>query len=519
MRTLTVKGERIASVRVRAGESAQEKYAGAELAKYLEKLGIPAGDGLTIDIGIDPELPKEKYVIRPGAGEITIRGGSGRGAIYGAYGLLTHYAGVRFFMPGLEKLGEGEFAVDEEYSFEPGIARRESDWPFAAGDPDWCVKNCLNHRRLPEEMGGYEKGALFCHSMEQLAGVPQDRQPCLSDPEVLKTVIRNVRHVLETRPNTPAISVTQNDNDHYCTCPKCAAIDAEEGSHAGTMIRFVNAVADDIAADYPDVLLLTFAYQYTRKAPKITKPRPNVAIRLCSIECCRSHPLTDRSCPRNEAFLRDYEEWSRICSRIYIWDYTTNFAHYIAPFPNFGILRENMRYFAEHSAYSMYPEGNYNSTRSGEFGELRCWLLAQLMRDPYMSTTEYYGLMDEFLEAYYGAGWRYIRAFIDWTCAEAANGHMGSAEHPFACVAEDRYRAMEETIDGWWDKAEEMAGERLEHVQRSRLQWRYVQFILHPTREEGERLTADLVRWDIMVAETTDWTYLYGYLNIHFDEA
>jgi hypothetical protein len=513
MRTLIVKGEKITSANIRTGESAPEKHAGAELAKYLSKFGIGAGDGLTFDIRIDPALPQEGYVIRPDDRKITIHGGGGRGVIYGAYGFLTHYAGTRFFMPGLEKLGEGDVTVDHEYSFSPVLECRQSDWKCGNSDVDWCVKNGINARPIPEEMGSYRWYAdgLGGHSMARLTGTDQGKeQPCLSDPEVLKKVIAGVRAALRKDPDARIVSVSQNDNANYCKCPKCAAVDAEEGSPAGSMIRFVNAVADDIAKDYPDVVVDTFAYWYTRKPPKITKPRPNVCIRICSIECCFAHPLSDRTCRQNAAFLHDLLEWNKICDRIYVWDYVTDFAHYIPPVANFRVLRDNMRFFAEHGVRGMYPEGNYGSAKTGEFGELRCYLLAQLMLDPYMGADAYYKLMDEFLETYYGAGWRYIRAFIDWTCAEAAGSHMRCYAEPFGIIPQDKYLAMEQTLDAWWDKAEELADDRQGYVRRSRTQWEYIKLMLHPDPEKAEKLRQYVEREKIQWGEgVRDWSKLF----------
>jgi hypothetical protein len=525
MRTLIVKGKKFTAATIRTGESAQERYAAAELAKYLSKVGIPAGDGLTFDVRCDAAVPRDGYVIRPEEdGTLTIRGGGGRGVIYGAYGFLTHYAGMRFFMPGLEKLGEGDITVGEEYAFTPVIECRQSDWQCGNSDVDWCVKNGINARPIPEEMGGYFWCAdgLGGHTMERLAGAKQyEEQPCLSDPEVLARVIKNVRAALEKDPKAGMVSVSQNDNGNYCKCPKCAAVDAEEESHAGTMLRFVNAVADDIAKDYPNVVVDTFAYQYTRKAPKITKASPNVSVRICSIECSFAHPLADDTCALNAEFVRDITDWSKVCRRIRVWDYVTDFCRYIPPYPNFHVLRENMRFFADHGAYGMYPEGNYTSPKSGEFGELRCYLLAQLMMDPYMSATDYYALMDEFLAAYYGAGWRYLRAFIDWTCGEAAGcERMSCWEEPFSIIPAAAYLAMEDTIDGWWDKAEELAGDRAEFVRRSRLQWRYIKLMLHPDPEEGKRFMETLEKEKVQMTEWwgNDWTRIHDDLKESFPQ-
>ncbi len=503
VRKLIVKGKTIASGCIKTGESGSEQYAGAELAKYLDKLGIPAGDGLCVKVAIDPALARDGYRISVSEEELTICGGNGRGVIYGVYGFLEHYAGARFFMPGLETLGEGDIVVDEDHAFTPIFEFRQSDWRCGNSDLDWRLKNRINYfacGSTPADKGGHMKYGGFVHTLGGLTGTPWDSQPCLSDPENLKKTIAGVRAILEKDPEVAIVSVSQNDNFNFCKCEKCAAVDEEEGSHAGTLIRFVNAVAADIAKDYPDVVIDTLAYQYTRQVPRITKPLPNVCIRLCSIECCFCHPLDDASCPENQKFHRDIVEWSKICDRIYIWDYVTDFSYYIPTFPNFSVLRQNMRFFAEHGVKGMYPEGNHNSPASGEFGELRCYLTAKLMWDPMMSATDYYRHMDEFLAAYYGEGWRYIRAYIDWTCGEAAGSHMSIWAKPFHIIPRDKYEAMEDTLELWWDRAEAMAGDRLEAVKRSRIQWRYIKLCLHPNEEEAKMLRDDVeansIRWN-----------------------
>ncbi|MBR4204644.1 MAG: DUF4838 domain-containing protein [Clostridia bacterium] len=502
MRKLIVKGTELNPAVLCAGESAPEKYAASELKKYLEKIGIAVeenGASPNVKIGVDPEIRRDGYRIEAGDGALAILGGNGRGVIYGVYAFLEKYAGMRFFMPGVEKLGEGDLVVDEDAAFTPIFEMRQSDWPCGNGDVDWCLKNGVNQRPIPDERGGHIRYGGFVHTIGGLVGVPGDQQPCFCDPENLKKAITGVRAILEKDPGVSIISVSQNDNMNYCKCEKCAAVDAEEGSHMGSMLRFVNAVAADIAQDYPNVVIDTLAYQHTRKAPSVTKPLPNVCIRLCSIECCFSHPLDDGSCPVNAAFHHDIVEWSKICDRIYIWDYVTDFCFYVPTFPNFGVLRKNMRFFAEHGVRGMYPEGNYNSPASGEFGELRCYLLAKLMWDPLMSEIEYLRHMDEFLAGYYGEGWRYIRAYIDWTTAEAAGEHMNIWNPPFSTIPREKYAAMEETFDAWWDKAEELAGDRLDAVKRSRIQWRAIKLMLKPDAEGGAALLNELrernIRW------------------------
>ena len=81
--------------------------------------------------------------------------------------------------------------------------------------------------------GSWNYGDYFVHTFHKLTETPRDTQPCLSDPDILKKAIANVRAVLKANPDMTIISVSQNDgNFDYCKCEKCAAIDAEEGSQA-----------------------------------------------------------------------------------------------------------------------------------------------------------------------------------------------------------------------------------------------------------------------------------------------
>jgi hypothetical protein len=220
-------------------------------------------------------------------------------------------------------------------------------------------------------------------------------QLCLTNPQLRDFMVQRVRERLIEAPEASIISVSQNDWDGACECPDCKAVDDAEGSHAGTMLAFVNYIAEKIGPEFPNVAIDTLAYRYTRKPPKTIKPRPNVIVRLCSIECNFREPLDH---PSNTAFARDLEGWSNICSRLYIWDYTTNFAHYVQPFPNWFVLGPNMRFFQSHHVRGVFEEGAYQSYGS-EMGELRAWVLAQLMWNPEQNDR---ALITEFLCGYYG---------------------------------------------------------------------------------------------------------------------
>ena len=154
-------------------------------------------------------------------------------------------------------------------------------------------------------------------------------------------------------------------------------------------------MASDLEAEFPGLAVDTLAYQYTRKPPRLVRPRPNVIVRLCSIECSFAKPLDD---PGNKSFFDDLDGWSRIAGRLYIWDYTTNFSHYVQPHPNYGVLAPNIRLFVERNVRGVFEQGAYQSW-GAEMAELRAWVLAKLLWDPDLDEDK---LREEFLAGYYG---------------------------------------------------------------------------------------------------------------------
>ena len=517
---------------VTTGESQNEIFAGEELVSYLTKKNVAiTSDGFPIILFIDETLGDDCFSIdatlHGEEASMTIRGGNGRGVLYGVYQFLERYAGVRFFTYELEKIPEGDIVLRDGnlLTYEPYFEYRHTSWHSAQKDPLWGVKNGLNgYGGLTPEIGGkvgYGSN-LFVHTLGWLSetGTALSPNPCLSSEQVYQTVIKNLRKVLEEDPTVNIVSVSQNDKNEYCKCDDCLASYAkytrdannyEEGGTAGNMLEFVNRIAAELEEDYPNLIIDTLAYNYTQTPPVGIVPRENVCIRVCSIRVCFMHPMTE--CPdvagpngiqwtRTKEFLPDLLAWGKICDRIYVWDYTTNFAYYIAPFSNFGAIRENMRFYHENGARGMFAQGNHQSI-SGEFGELRAYLLAKLIQNPYMSEEEYYTHMDEFLEAYYGEGWQGIRAFIDLTTELVSNAGscINIYEAPLNSITKAEYLEHEADIEAWWNTAEELAGDRLEYVQRSRLQWRYIQLLLHPDEEACQQFIEDVKSYDIRWAE------------------
>jgi hypothetical protein len=151
----------------------------------------------------------------------------------------------------------------------------------------------------------------------------------------------------------------------------------------------------------------TLAYQYTRKPPKFARPRPNVIVRLCTIECSFSQPLETGD--QNRTFREDIEGWCRITPRLYIWDYSKNNHCLLTPYPNIHVLGPNVRYFARNHAVGVFEQGDRH-TGTGDFVRLRAWLLAHLLWNPDAKQQQ---LVNDFLNGYYGKAGPYLSQYVD----------------------------------------------------------------------------------------------------------
>ncbi len=393
------------------------------------------------------ELGDEGFIIKTNGKKLFIVGGELRGTLYGVYTYLENYLGCRFYTATFEKIPELDplpFLDIEEDKQIPIFDTRNPGWSDI-NDHTISAKLKVNgsHGRgtISSILGGNPTWAgNTCHTLYKLAemnGNEFNNEPCLSDENVYNTVLKNVRSILAANPNASYISVSQNDSDaadHACKCEKCNAVFEQTGSHAGIYLTFVNRIADAIKEDYPNVMIHTFAYKFTKDIPINVKPADNVMVQFCTIEACFRHSLDSctNAIDKKTDFKKLLEDWSGICNYLAVWDYTTNFSFYNLSFPNFESIYDNIRLFADHNVKYVYEQGQWQGT-SGEFSELRAYLLARLLWDPYMSKEEYYGYMDEFIADYYGEGGVKIKKFIELLLEETADTCTTVYSWPLEC--------------------------------------------------------------------------------------
>ncbi len=369
-------------------------------------------------------LKEDGFRIRAAGEHIVITGSTSRGVLYGVYRFLEVFLGYRCFTMDAEVIGKQDVLEIElgEICEEPDFLYREAYFRRAF-DGGFCSKNRLNSNMgdISKAQGGRMKWYNFHHSFMDL--VPEsvyfDEHPeyfseidgqrqrnsqlCLTNPEVVEIADRQLHRWIRENPECRVFSIGQNDNQRRCTCKKCMAIEEEEGSPAGPTIRFVNQLADSVRDEYPDVLLHTFAYQYTLPAPKKAVARDNVIVRLCSIACWYDQPFEMRAKQKpegNEAiFVNALRDWASHARELYVWDYAVNFSNYLQPMFHFHVLAENIRYFRRVGVTGVLEQGNFAYGGGACGDDLKSYLIARLLWNADSDVDE---LIHEFCQGVFG---------------------------------------------------------------------------------------------------------------------
>ena len=509
-RVLAENGSTPYTIVVSAGANAAEQHAAAELAGFLKQVtGATfrqvdrAGRGPHLYVGPGDHLAKagvpdpatlggDELVIATRGPDLVLVGGRPRGTLYAVYTFLEDVVGCRWWSSKVSLVPKTSRLVipDVTRRERPAFEYREPFW-WDAFDPDFAVRNKINGHRAPidDKHGGHITYQGFVHTFNRF--VPPKRyfkthpewfserggkrtadhsQLCLTNDALKAFMAKQVMADLRKAPKAGIVSVSQNDWRNPCQCARCAALAKAEGSEAGPMLHFVNAVAERVGNEFPHVAISTLAYQYTRRPPRHVRPRPNVIVRLCSIECNFAEPLgTGRT---NAAFRKDIEGWAKVADRLYVWDYTTNFGHYIQPHPNLRVLGPNVRFFAANSVKGLFEQGNYQS-HGGEFAELRAWVLAKLLWNPKQDDRK---LIERFVRGYYAQAAPHVLAYIGLIHdAVGKAGHylsIGSSPHAPFLTFDVLLKAQ--TLFDAAEKAVADQAEVLDRVRMARLPVQYL---------------------------------------------
>ncbi len=240
---------------------------------------------------------------------------------------------------------------------------------------------------------------------------PSRAKLCTSNPEVIEAVANDVIAQATRNRSLKSISIAPNDGQTlgFCVCENCKALDALDGpkvtltityskgpqdveyvSLTDRHLAFYNAVAEKVAAVYPDLLLVADAYSRYKLPPVREKVHPNLVIRYISAD------------------LAGWDKWAEMGAEKMFWrpnviltGWFTGLAHSI---PNY--LVDSMNFLAERGLMAT----DFDSViHYWALHGLNYYVTAKLNWNPSLSVDE---ILDDYCGSGFGAGAKYIKEYF-----------------------------------------------------------------------------------------------------------
>ena len=439
------------------GSNADTVSAANELSRLIE---IATGVKLSVFDNVDAEhviffgeAPRSKalgdygYEYEVKDGLLYIRGSGSNGATSGVRRFLENELGW-----GGLSFGEAVLPAADEIDVAEGTKRSEKPafdylnmYRMAWGSYDNPV----------HPSNAYGKIANCCHGMQSNRWADLDvayNQICYTDEDNYYAAHENIRDYINARitagavvgENFFAIDIAQGDNNNYCSCKECRKVFAEEGCNTGAVLRFANALAEEInEVDFEFAAPLwfqIFAYAGTNAPPKVTKPNEYISVTYCTDGNCSNHVLDGSECVsetglgykrNNKIYAEWLEGWCAICDKMYVWDYALDTA--LGQYTVTDTIYSDFRYLASLGVIGIFWQCQFDGLGIQRVEHQLLWALDWNID---MTEEQFEKELCKILRREYGDGWKYIREYLDvwnaeqntvdcWNC-------WGWTEHMFA---------------------------------------------------------------------------------------
>jgi hypothetical protein len=244
---------------------------------------------------------------------LVIRGLEALGTSFGVVSFLRECVGVRRYWPS-EPGGIGDVYERKPTLTIPQLTWR--DWPFLISRYVGCNPKAweLQHEKeWPTMFKWYRVGFTLSMMHNFFALVPPAKygkshpeyfpelngvrvvptvqinwQPCVSNPDVVDLCARQIIRAFDANPNLICHALAVNDGAGDCGCAKCRAMDAPESDPntaqlTDRYVKFMNAVAEKVAAKHPDKLLGFLCYAGVTHPPMTVKLHKNLVPFYCAM--------------------------------------------------------------------------------------------------------------------------------------------------------------------------------------------------------------------------------------------
>ena len=262
-------------------------------------------------------------------------------------------------------------------------------------------------------------------------------QLCMTNPETRRQVLKLLRNFIKNdrikaaKNNLPPpviYDISANDTHSFCQCDGCQAIAVREGgAYSAPQLEFINHIATEIAKEYPDIFIRTFAYMHTYEPPKNLKAAKNVIIHIALLgtefrNLGKRDTMSALNTPQNRDALRLIREWGKKADNLAMWDYWKLWGghHEIQdPYINIYPIIYNMKIYKDNNIKDIFVE--CESPAETTFFGLKRYLGLRLMDDPARDPHKEIAI---YMRGMYGDAAPIMKKYLDFLSENQAKSNL-----------------------------------------------------------------------------------------------
>jgi hypothetical protein len=431
--------------------------------------------GVTLDKN---DLGTSGYVVQTKNNSVFMVGGSGYGSLYAVYGWLSEQFDYEYYAIG-ETYIQTELTEEKLLSVtlkeKPDFAYRMTNFGeawfdlsvahrarFDPANSIWVTFGGAQYHTsfniVPPEIYMEEHPDWYAKNGEQL---------CFSrDPDGLAEVaVENMKEAFRQFPDRNIATFTQQDHFSWCDCQLCTEALQKYGTNSAVYIKFVNKIADELAAwakeefNGREITIAMFAYQKTEDAPvketangyepidDTVRLSKNVALFYAPIYASYYYDFNHEE---NLKAATTLEKWKVLSETLFVWMYGANFRLYLAPYNNFNSMQSTYRYLYDKGAKYIFDQQQFNQVSGTDWYKLRGYLSSNLQWKIDSDQTE---LINNFFTHYYKDASAAMKRLFDeemtwFAYLEEYHGYNGTVSYTESTLLKEEFWPQG-LLEGW----------------------------------------------------------------------
>jgi Domain of unknown function (DUF4838) len=231
-------------------------------------------------------------------------------------------------------------------------------------------------------------------------GQRNEEQYCFSSEELYQTICKGIRKKLAKNPDQIIFSISPNDNQLICECEQCKTHNNTTVGNSYAVTQLINR----LGKTFPDITFSTIAYG-TCKQPSSLALSSKTIVMLTTMDYDKGIAISAGK--KAKQFEEWVNAWKQKCTKLYIWDYATQYTNYLDFFPNMPALQKDLQYFTRLGIAGVFEQGSGHDYNV--LGDYKSYLISNWLWNPYRSHDS---LRKDFFQYAYPTNGKVLEAFV-----------------------------------------------------------------------------------------------------------